>query len=116
MVWKLEKVLLDREEGVSVRLVAPPPPVSFPHSFELHYVVTLAGHQIVSDLHVLNTGALDFKFQALLHNYIAVSDISKVTVSGIDAGVTYTDKVRGGELGQAPGGPLALASETDRWV
>jgi glucose-6-phosphate 1-epimerase len=114
--WKLEKILLDREEGVSVRLVAPPPPATFPHAIELHYVVTLAGHQLVSDLHVKNKGTEDFKFQALLHTYLAVPDISQVAVKGIDAGVNYADKTRGGEVAAAPGGPLTFTTETDRYV
>jgi D-hexose-6-phosphate mutarotase len=37
----------------------------------LVYVVTLAGHQISTDLHVTNTGSEAFEFQALFHNYIA---------------------------------------------
>lgn len=112
--WKLDKILLDRDEGVSVRLVAPPPPDSFPHAFELRYVVTLAAHQLVCDLHVLNTGKEDFKFQALLHSYLAVPDISKVSIQGLDEGVSFKDKVRGGAVDTAPGGPLTFKAETDR--
>lgn len=112
--WKLEKILLDRSEGVSVRLVAPPPPATFPHSFELHYVVTLAAHELVCNLHVLNTGTEDFKFQALLHTYLAVPDVSKIALTGIDAGTSYKDKVLGGAVGAAPGGPLVIDQQVDR--
>lgn len=112
--WKLDQVLLDRDEGVSVRLVAPPPPQSFPYHYDLSYVVTLAAHQLSCDIHVVNRDSEAFKFQALLHNYLAVPDIKKISISGIQAGVTYKDKVLGGVEDKAPGGPLTITSETDR--
>ncbi|KAL1407072.1 hypothetical protein Q8F55_006485 [Vanrija albida] len=113
--WKLDKILLDREEGVSVRLVAPPPPASFGHQdIQVHYVVTLAGHQLVSDLHIRNNGTEDFKFQALLHTYLAVPDASKISLTGIAAGVTYKDKVLGGQEFKAPGGSLVVDRQIDR--
>lgn len=99
-----------------MRLVAPPPPSTFPHAFDLHYVVTLAAHQLVCDIHVKNTGSENFQFQTLLHNYIAVPDIANVAIHGIDAGVHYTDKVLRGQEGTAPGGPLNFTGEVDRYV
>lgn len=113
-VWKLEKVLLDNSDGVAVRFVSPPPPASFPHNIELHYVVTLAGHQLVSDLHVVNKSGESFKFQALLHSYIRVADASRVEITGIEAGTTYKDKVLGGKVEQTPLGPLLVDRELDR--
>lgn len=99
---------------MSVRLVAPPAPASFGHQFELHYVVTLAAHQIVCDLHVLNTGSVEFKFQALLHNYIRVPDISKVRIAGLGEGTSYKDKVKGGAVRTAPDDTVVIDQETDR--
>src|SRR6266550_76094 len=50
------------------------------HSFCLHYIVTVAEHQISTDLHVENTSTGDMEFQALFHNYIrAPSDDVVVT-------------------------------------
>lgn len=115
-VWKVDKILLDNEDGVSVRFAPPPTPASFPHKFELFYVVTLAPHQLVCDVHVKNTGSEDFKFQALLHSYLAVPDATKVSITGIDAGVTYKDKILGGETGTAPGGALVVDRPLDRCV
>ena len=42
----------------------------FDKAFELAYVVTLAQHQLSTDLHVKNAGTTSLEFQALFHNYI----------------------------------------------
>ena len=86
---------MDRPEGVSVRLLAPPPPSGFSHNYKLAYVVTLAAHQLSCDIHVTNNDSKEFKFQALLHNYLAVPDSSKISMTGIDKGVQYFDKALG---------------------
>ena len=105
---------MDRPEGVSVRLLAPAPPSDFAHDYKLSYVVTLTTHQLSLDLHVVNTGTSEFKFQALLHGYFAVADSSKISINGIDAGVSYRDKALGGRVVEWTGGPLTITSETDR--
>lgn len=101
---------------MAVRLAAPPPPQSFPYHYDLSYVVTLAAHQLSCDIHVVNRDSDEFRFQALLHNYLAVPDVSQISISGINAGVSYTDKVLGGTQHQAPGGPLTITSEIDRYA
>lgn len=112
--WKVEKVVLDNNDGVSVRFIAPPPPESFPHPVTLTYVVTLAAHQLVSDLHVVNKGTEEFKFQALLHTYLRVEDAAKIQITGIEAGTVYKDKTLGGKEEQTPLGPLLVDRELDR--
>jgi glucose-6-phosphate 1-epimerase len=108
---------MDREEGVSVRLIAPAPPSDFDHSYKLSYVVTLAAHQLSTDLHVVNTdSSKEFKFQALLHSYLAVPDVSKISITGIDSGVQYKDKVKKGAVASWEGGALKIDQEVDRWV
>ncbi|KAL0571142.1 hypothetical protein V5O48_010813, partial [Marasmius crinis-equi] len=64
---------------------------NYPKSFRLAYVVTLAEHQLATDLHVKNTSTDDvLEFQALFHNYIqAPSDSVLVTPL---QGVSYKDK------------------------
>ncbi|KAK8845511.1 hypothetical protein IAR55_006226 [Kwoniella newhampshirensis] len=112
--WTLDKIVMDRPEGVSIRLAAPPPPDSFPHRFTLAYVVTLTEHQLSTDLHITNTGSEDFIFQALLHNYLAVPDSSKIKINGVDAGTVYKDKVLGMKLDESDGNPLVIDKEIDR--
>jgi len=92
---------MDNEAGVSVRLTLQPTPsiqAKFNRPFELSYVVTLAEHQISTDLHVKNTalsstGPLDF--QALFHNYIKASS-NDVLVTPLQ-GVSYYDKTEATE-------------------
>lgn len=75
-VWSLDSVAMDNDAGVSVRLTLEQnhkiTPI-FPKPFHLTYVVTLAEHQLSTDLHVKNassTAGDSLEFQALLHNYI----------------------------------------------
>jgi glucose-6-phosphate 1-epimerase len=57
----------------------------------LVYVVTLAGHQLSTDLHVNNTGNAPFEFQALFHSYIK-APAEQVLISPLN-GLKYFDKV-----------------------
>lgn len=87
----------------------------FPHSFELAYVVTLSPTQLSTDLHVTNPtsngSASDLKFQALLHSYLAVDDATTAYASGLEPGLKYVDKVKGGEVSTWQGGELRFAKE-----
>lgn len=107
---------MDRKEGVSVRLLAPAPPDSFPHTYRLSYVVTLTAHQLSTDIHLTNEGDKDFVFQALLHSYFAVPDASKISITGIDSGAAYFDKAGGGQMKTWSGGPLKIENEVDSCV
>lgn len=107
---------MDRKEGVSIRLSAPAPPESFPHNYTLTYVVTLTAHQLSTDVHVTNNGDKDFIFQALLHSYLAVPDVSKISITGLDSGVAYFDKADGRKMKQWSGGALTIDKETDALV
>ena len=107
---------MDRPEGVSVRFKAPAPPAGFDHKHDLTYVVTLTAHQLSTDLHVTNTGTEDFKFQALLHNYLAVPDASKLMVEGLQKGQMWKDKTEGFKEKEWPGGPLKISKEQDGLV
>jgi len=112
--WTLDAVVMDRDEGVSVRLTAPPPPSDFPHKYKLSYVVTLTAHQLSTDLHIVNLGSEPFIFQALLHSYLAVPDSSKLTITGMDKGMEYRDKVLGGKMMVWQQESLAVDQEIDR--
>lgn len=111
--WTLDATVMDRPEGVSVRFKAPAPPAGFDHKHDLHYIVTLTKSQLSTDLHVTNTGTEDFKFQALLHNYLAVPDASKIMVEGLQKGQMWKDKTDGFADKEWPGGPLKITKEQD---
>ncbi|KAL0951175.1 hypothetical protein HGRIS_007906 [Hohenbuehelia grisea] len=93
-VWKFDGVVLDNQAGVSVRLTLEPNPeisAKYTKAFHLAYVVTLAEHQLSTDLHVTNTSVgEDLEFQALLHNYFHVP--SKDVSVGPLKNLNYYDK------------------------
>lgn len=64
----------------------------YPNAFKLTYVVTLAEHQLSTDIHVENPGSSALTFQALLHTYHRVPS-QAATVTPLK-GLTYIDKTR----------------------
>lgn len=62
-------------------------------------------------LSVTNNGTEDFSYEEALHTYLAVSDVARISLEGLD-GCSYRDKVEGGEHVQA--GPVRFTGETDR--
>ncbi|KZW02163.1 galactose mutarotase-like protein [Exidia glandulosa HHB12029] len=95
--WHYVATVLDSDAGVSVQLgLKPTPEIDALYAFPwaLTYTITLAAHQLTTDIAVKNTGGASFDFQALLHTYIAAHSAS-VSVSPL-TGLTYIDKVAGG--------------------
>lgn len=62
-------------------------------------------------LAVTNTGSSAFSYEEALHTYLAVSDVARVGLSGLE-GCGYVDKVGVGDKVQA--GPVRFTGETDR--
>ncbi|KAG1750000.1 galactose mutarotase-like domain-containing protein [Suillus paluster] len=78
-LWTFDSIVMDSDAGVSVRLTLEPTSgitAKYDKPFHLAYVVTLAEHQLSTDLHVTNTSTStayppdNLEFQALFHNYI----------------------------------------------
>ncbi|KAJ3791006.1 galactose mutarotase-like domain-containing protein [Lentinula aff. detonsa] len=97
--WKWDGTVMDNEAGVSVRLTLEPTPkirAVYSKPFHLSYVVTLAEHQLSTDLHVKNTStSTDYppdvlEFQALFHNYIR-APASEVLIHPLQ-NLKYLDK------------------------
>ncbi|WP_170037097.1 D-hexose-6-phosphate mutarotase [Georgenia soli] len=85
----------------------------FTQPFELTYTVTF-GAELTLALTVRNTGSEEFSFEEALHTYLAVKDVTAVTVEGLE-GVRYLDKVPGaGQDLVTQTGPVTFTSETDR--
>jgi len=96
--WTLENTVMDNEAGVSVKLSLTPSSAiheKFPYDCKLEYIVTLAEHQLTSDLHVVNTGSTKLTFQALLHTYFLVPSAPSARVTPLH-GLTYTNKTKSG--------------------
>ncbi|PPQ64270.1 hypothetical protein CVT24_008408 [Panaeolus cyanescens] len=92
--WSYDSTVMDNEAGVSVRFVLNPNETIqavFPKAFRLFYVVTLAEHQLSTDIHVENTSQNDLlTFQALLHTYIR-APADQVIVAPLQ-GLKFHDK------------------------
>ncbi|KAG6857572.1 hypothetical protein H0H87_000171 [Tephrocybe sp. NHM501043] len=103
--WNWGNVVMDNEAGVSLRLTLEPTEkilrVYHP-LFHLSYVVTLAEHQLSTDIHVTNTSISPqhvLEYQALLHNYIR-APANDVLVTPLQ-GLSYYDKTEPTAEGKA---------------
>jgi len=96
VAWKFDSVVLDNKTGVSIKFTLDPidhPNINskYTRPFRLSYVVTLAAHQLSTDLHVTNTSLSDvLEFQALLHNYLRVP-ADQVVIGPLQS-LSYYDK------------------------
>ncbi|KAG6842201.1 hypothetical protein C0991_000171 [Blastosporella zonata] len=106
--WSWNEVVMDNEAGVSLSLTLQPnekirsiykPP------FHLNYVVTLAEHQLSTDIHVTNTSQSSasapdiLEYQALFHTYIR-APASQVLVAPLQ-NLSYYDKTESTAEGKA---------------
>ncbi|KAL5114058.1 hypothetical protein ACEQ8H_008072 [Pleosporales sp. CAS-2024a] len=86
---------------------------AWPLDFGLVYSVTLSKPSLQTMMTVRNEGDQSFEFQFLLHSYWKVSDISKVTVTGL-SGTEYVDKVLDAGTYQQKDNALTFTGEVDR--
>ncbi|KAF8642246.1 hypothetical protein AX16_009521 [Volvariella volvacea WC 439] len=102
-IWKWGGIVLDSDASVSVRLTLEPTSrISqvYDKPFQLAYVVTLAEHQLSTDLHVTNPSASDvLEFQALFHNYIR-APANDVIVTPLE-NLLFYDKTEATEEGRS---------------
>ncbi|PFH54485.1 hypothetical protein AMATHDRAFT_135247 [Amanita thiersii Skay4041] len=94
-IWEWAGIVMDNEAGVSVRFTLDPTAkiqAVYKHAFKLSYVVTLAEHQLSTDLHVENhsDSGENMEFQALLHNYIRAPS-AQVQITPLQ-NLTFYDK------------------------
>lgn len=93
--WIFDSIVMDNDAGVSARFTLRPTAqiaTKYEPKFDLAYVVTLAEHQLSTDLHVHNPpdSAQALEFQALLHTYYRVP-ASSVKITPLQ-NVGYYDK------------------------
>jgi glucose-6-phosphate 1-epimerase len=82
----------------------------WPADFRLVHRTTF-GRELVMELEMANTGPSSLRFEAALHTYFHVGDISQVRIRGLD-GIHYLDKTDGNRE-KVQQGELAVAAETD---
>lgn len=85
----------------------------WPHAFAAEYTVEVGERRLTMRLRVQNTGVEPFDFTAALHTYLRVADVGRASVAGLH-GVTYRDKVRGGETYVEEDAELRIDGELDR--
>ncbi|KIW50688.1 hypothetical protein PV05_09476 [Exophiala xenobiotica] len=85
----------------------------WPYDFGLVYSVTLGRGKLECQMHVQNKGDEPFEFQVLFHTYLAVKDIHKTAVKGLQSS-PYVDKVRSAQTFTEEASSLSFSGETDR--
>lgn len=84
----------------------------WPYTFSLQYSITLSADSLGTGLVVINQGDEPFEIQVLLHTYLKINDISKVSVTGLE-NADYVDKVDGAKT-KTQSGDITIAGEVDR--
>jgi glucose-6-phosphate 1-epimerase len=84
----------------------------WPCAFSLRYRV-IVGEALGLALEVVNTSPASFTFETALHTYLAVGDVERITISGLEHSL-YIDKVDGMARKRRGPDPLRLTGETDR--
>lgn len=79
--------------------------------YEARFVVGFGAHELSLELSITNTGEQPIALEAALHTYLAVGDVRRVRLVGLDA-AEYVDKVGGGLQRQT--GAVTFAGPTDR--
>lgn len=85
----------------------------WPHAFACRVSVSLAADRLAVVLEVENRGDAAFAFTAALHTYLAVDDLARVSLEGLQ-GCDYEDSANGGTLHRQHDHAVALDGETDR--
>lgn len=84
----------------------------WPHRFRAELSVA-AGAELALELVVHNTDRTEFTFEAALHTYLAVGDVRRATLRGLE-GARFVDKLDGFRERPPSGLPLTLSGPADR--
>ena len=113
--WALQSASVDADGNCRVAMTLTDDlrtQAAWPHAFGARFVAS-AGRQLRLALEIHNTGPSAFSFEAALHTYLAVSDVRRIRVRGLE-NTDYLDKVDGGVRRRESDAPIALSGETDR--
>lgn len=90
------------------------PQPHFPHDFVANLTTVFTKEYLEIGLEVVNVGEAPFTFEEALHTYLAVGDISDVSIAGLD-GAGYRDRAAGAPQQHCvQRGPVTFEAETDR--
>lgn len=114
--WELASTA-ESEHGlvcVTLRLAdSPATRAQWPHPFTLDLEVRLDAQALTLALRVINHDDDDLPFQAALHTYFAVADITQTTVRGLQ-GVSYIDALQGNAQFIECAEAISIDREVDR--
>lgn len=87
----------------------------WPHNFSLRYCIHLTNDDLTCAFHVANPTDNDTSFmcQTLLHTYLAIRDVTQLTVSGFQ-GRNFSDKLNNGEVSVDERELAIISREVDR--
>lgn len=113
--WEVTQISIAGDGAVDVLLRLPPTDLTrslWPADFSLEYRVRVA-HDLRMTLSVTNLASEPMTIQEALHTYIAIGDIHRTSLTGLD-GVTYLDKMDGAKRKIEGPSPITFTAETDR--
>ncbi|XDG08944.1 hypothetical protein ABKA04_008559 [Annulohypoxylon sp. FPYF3050] len=84
----------------------------WPYTFSIIYSVTLTPENLSTSIVVTNDGDQPIEFQTLMHTYLRVEDISKISVTGLEES-DYVDKVDAAKE-KKQSGAVTITGEVDR--
>lgn len=86
----------------------------WPHKFCLEYIASLGEDGSLSTrLSVVNTDSEPFEFTALLHTYFSIDDLQTLQLYNLK-GLTFSDKLKGGERFTQHSDTVIFDCEVDR--
>lgn len=115
MEWTVDATKLHEDGRVEISLALAPNDAarSFGYdAFHLRFRVTV-GSALTMVLETRNVGTDPLTYEEALHTYLAVGDVSQVSVSGLEH-TTYIDKTDGFKRKSAGIEPIRFAKETDQ--
>jgi glucose-6-phosphate 1-epimerase len=114
MQWEVEstntkgddaEIVLALRDSVATR-------AQWPHAFKIRYTIRV-GKSLDLSFAVTNSGNAAFEFEEALHTYFAVSDVRRISVTGLE-NTNYLDKVGGSTNRELGNKPVTFTGETDR--
>jgi glucose-6-phosphate 1-epimerase len=116
--WRVDDVSVEDNGSIGVALTLAADDetrASWDAPFEASLLVSL-GPTLSIDLEVRNLGDAEIAYEAALHTYVAVGDVERAALHGLER-ARFFDKVEGSveqAVKQAGADPLVLTGETDR--
>jgi glucose-6-phosphate 1-epimerase len=113
--WQVAEVVVDDERDARVvfRLIADDATRAHWNAEFAASLTFSLGASLAMTLEVENTSAGEIVYEAALHTYLAVGDVERIRIHGLEE-TRFLDKVEGMREKTTGAGPLTLMAETDR--